>query len=135
MINMNNKLITLLLLLLAMTACNKDDEPFNVPVGGLEPFQNMTKCRTDGVYEGRIVSPINEDIDGVWCEITSIPDDALKNKAPGLYSWIYIKRDNLIGFSGDLGTTIRFRILEYEIDGRLHTHDCRYYNCYIVLIF
>lgn len=124
------KYITILLIALAsLIACHNYDEP-----DGAELFQDLLECPTDGIYNGIICANSTDDDTGVWCEITRIPEDAASKNAPGLHSFIYFKRDGINESCIKDGMSIRFRILEYKIDSRIHLADVKYYICSIHLI-
>lgn len=135
------KLITLLLALLALTACQKDE-----PIGQ-EYFQNMKPCPTKGVYEGVITPlPITDntfpDI-GVWCRITKAPEDAAELGAPVPLCCVYFLRSDF-GYDYDDEdedvvnilvnyNKVKFRILEYgdvpESFPFQYAVNYRYYIC------
>lgn len=106
------KLMTLLLAMLALTACH-NDEPY-----GAEYFQNLMPSLTDGIYEGKILNldPRSDDKIGIWCEITSHPDDIYVDSesiAPNKGSWIYVSRRAFNGNLPEPGTRINFQILGF----------------------
>ena len=106
--NTIKKLTILLLALLALTACQHDDEP-----DGAEFFQNLAPCPTDGIYEGRVFSDSPKDKIGLWCEITNNPEDVDPQEfiAPSKGSMIYISRDVFLGYPPKNNTEIKFQIL------------------------
>ena len=95
--------------LLALAACDEKDEP-----EGAEFFENLMPSPTEGIYEGKILDSRSDDNIGIWCEITSHPDDVdpdSESIAPNKGSWIYV---SLRAFNGNLpesGTIIKFQIL------------------------
>ena len=108
--NTTKKLMTLLLAVLALTACH-NDEP-----NGANYFQNLMPSPTDGIYEGKILNldPRSDDKIGIWCEITSHPDDIYIDSeliAPNKGSWIYVSRKVFNGNLPEPGTRIKFQIL------------------------
>lgn len=107
---MNKKLIFLLLSLLAMTACHEKDEP-NVEVF----FQDLIESPTNGIYEGFICDNSAKDIIGIWCEITHNPDDISQDVfVPRKGSHIYINRKVFPRKDINVGTTIRFQIIDFN---------------------
>lgn len=102
------QLTILLLALLALTACQHDDEP-----NGAEFFQNLIQSPTDGIYEGRVFSDSPKDKIGLWCEITKHPEDIDPQEyiAPSKGSMIYISRDVFLGYPPKNNTEIKFQIL------------------------
>ena len=102
------QLMTLLLALLALTACQHDDEP-----DGAEFFQDLIQSPTDGIYEGRVFSDSPKDKIGLWCEITNNPEDVDTQEyiAPSKGSMIYISRDVFLGYPPKNNTEIKFQIL------------------------
>ena len=137
--NTIKKLMLLLLALTALTACNDKELPV-----GAEFFENLMPSPTEGIYEGKILYSRSDDNIGVWCEITSHPDDVnvdSESIAPNKGSWIYV---SLRVFNGNLpesGTTIKFQIMGiggWPPEGfpylyLLYTNRC-YYICDIRLV-
>lgn len=137
--NTIKKLMFLLLAMLALAACDEKDEPV-----GAEFFENLMPSPTEGIYEGQILYSRSDDNIGIWCEITSHPDDIYVDSeliAPNRGSWIYVSLRTFNGNLPESGATIKFQIMGiggWPPEGfpylyLLYTNRC-YYICDIKLV-
>ena len=137
--NTIKKMMFLLLAMLALAACDEKDEPV-----GAEFFENLMPSPTEGIYEGQILYSRSDDNIGIWCEITSHPDDIYVDSeliAPNRGSWIYVSLRTFNGNLPESGATIKFQIMGiggWPPEGfpylyLLYTNRC-YYICDIKLV-
>ena len=133
---MTKKLMIMLLIMLAMTACNSEKDDPNIE----EYSQDMIECPTDGVYEGGIVTMGCTDKDfweanvGVWCELIKAPEDAYEKKAPVPRSNIYFLRSDFPNTTLETGDEVKFRILKLGSARNLpfvYFWDRLYYICIV----
>ncbi len=125
------RIILLLAVMVTVFSCVLPDEP-----EGLEYFDNLLACPTEGAYVGMIRVDVPADRIGLWLEITTCPDDVDEaSVAPRIGDWIYISRE-VVRYA-DLGATLRFQIIDFNhFPESLPYHYTFYqdHTCYIANI-
>lgn len=108
---MKKFLVTVILIsfLTPLSSCGDDDLFDRI---GLT--KRLTKCPTNGIYEGRI--DMIDSSGGVWCEITSYPEDAAEKGAPsdlGLPIEIFFDKKCFSGVQLQPNMIIKFIIIKF----------------------